>query len=306
MIASATEFDDDHGGGGRQAADEGQQRDDLGAGRQRQGEHERVGIEGALRQRQQAGGGNGHHENIDQHQVERKQPGGAANLRLGIVLDDGHVELARQQHDAHEAEEGHRDPVAGVEALRERPLRLGVLQNAADEPAEAAEHGEDDEKPDGEEGRQLDEGFRRHRDDQALLVLGRIDMARAEQHRERGHRQRNDEGRVGRQVEVLERARAQQRVDRDGDRLQLQRDIGQRPGHGDHGDDGGDGLALAVARRQEVGDRGDVLALGQADDAHQEAPAEYEQQDRSEVDRDEIVAVEAARPTLPKNVHDVQ
>ena len=66
----------------------------------------------------------------------------------------------------------------------------------------------------------------------------------------------------------------EQRVDRQRHGLQLQGDVGQRAGHGDDGDDGRHSLALAVARRQEVGDRGDVLALGQPHDAQQEAPAE--------------------------------
>ena len=83
---------------------------------------------------------------------------------------------------------------------------------------------------------------------------------------------------------------AEQRVDRQRHGLQLQGDVGQRAGDGDDRDDGGDGLALAVAGGEEVGDRGDVLALGEAHDAQQEAPAEREQQDRAEIDGDEIVA----------------
>ena len=82
----------------------------------------------------------------------------------------------------------------------------------------------------------------------------------------------------------------EQRVDRERHRLQLQGDVGQRAGHRDDGDDGGHRLALAVARGEEVGDRGDVLALGEPHDAQQEAPAEREQQDRPEIDREEVVA----------------
>ena len=90
--------------------------------------------------------------------------------------------------------------------------------------------------------------------------------------------------------ELLQRSRAKQGVDRKGHRLQLQGDVGERAGNGDDGDDGGNGLALAVAGSEKVGNRGDVLALGQAHDAQQEAPAEDEQQDRAEIDGDEIVA----------------
>ena len=40
-----------------------------------------------------------HDEEIDQHEIERKQPGGAPDLGFAVVLDHRDVELARQQHD---------------------------------------------------------------------------------------------------------------------------------------------------------------------------------------------------------------
>ena len=89
---------------------------------------------------------------------------------------------------------------------------------------------------------------------------------------------------------------AEQRVDRKGDGLELQGDVGERAGNGDDGDDGGDRLALAVAGSEEVGDRGDVLALGQAHDAQQQTPAEHEQQDRAEIDGNEVVAGRGSEP----------
>ena len=79
-------------------------------------------------------------------------------------------------------------------------LDLGVLGGALDEAADAAEHGEDDEEADRQEGRELDQRLGGDRHDQAFLVLGRIDVAGAEQHGERGHRQRDDECRVDRQM----------------------------------------------------------------------------------------------------------
>jgi hypothetical protein len=200
------------------------------------------------------------------------------------------MELPRQQDDAHEAEERDGDPEDPVEALRKDALDLGALLCALEQPGNAAEHGEEDEEADGQKRRELDQRLGGDGDDQALLVLGGVDVAGTEQDGERRHRQGDDEGGVGRQIELLQRARAEQRVDRKGHRLQLQGDVGQRAGNGDDGDDGGDRLALAVAGSEEVGDRGDVLALGQPHDAQQEAPAEDEEQDRAEIDRDEIVA----------------
>ena len=146
--------------------------------------------------------------------------------------------------------------------------RLDALEEAAD----AAEHGEHDEEADRQEGGELDEQLGRDRDDQAFLVLGGVDVAGAEQDGEGRHRQGDDEAPCrSANCSCCERTRAQQRVDRQRHRLQLQGDIGQRAGHGDDRDDGGDGLALAVAGGEEVGDRGDVLALGQPHDAQQEA-----------------------------------
>ena len=54
MIASATDFDDHHGGRGRQPADEGDDREQFGAGLQRQRQHEHVAVDAAGGERQQA------------------------------------------------------------------------------------------------------------------------------------------------------------------------------------------------------------------------------------------------------------
>jgi hypothetical protein len=51
------------------------------------------------------------------------------------------------------------------------------------------EHHEGDEDAGGEEGDQLDDGFGRDREHQAVLMLGGIGLAGAEQHREHRHRQ---------------------------------------------------------------------------------------------------------------------
>ena len=282
--------DDHHGGGRRQASDERQQRDGLRAFGQGQGQHEGVGIERPLRQPHQPGRSDRHHEQVDQHEIDREQPGCALQLPLGVVLHHGDMELARQQHDADHAQERHGHPRAAVQALREDFAELGPGADCVEEVADAAEHGEHHEEADRQERRQLDQRLGGDRDDQAFLVLGGIDVAGAEQDGEDGHRYRDDECRVGRKMQMAERARPQQGIDRKRHRLQLQGDVRQRAGHRDDRDDGRHGLALAVARGQEVGHRGDVLALGQPHDAQQDAPAEHEQQDRPEIDGEEIIA----------------
>jgi hypothetical protein len=95
-------FHDHHGGRRRQAADEGDNGEDVGAGLQRQRQHEHVAIDRAGREGQQAGDRDRHHEQIDQHQVDRKQPGGAPDFIFVVVLDHGDMKLARQQDDGHE------------------------------------------------------------------------------------------------------------------------------------------------------------------------------------------------------------
>ena len=95
--------------------------------------------------------------------------------------------------------------------------------------AEAAEHAPDDEGADRQKRHELDERFGGDRQDQAVLMFGRIDPARAEGHRESGEQQRDgrgrkcDEGAAG-----ARRACSNEPITIMivcGDRLELQRDI---------------------------------------------------------------------------------
>jgi hypothetical protein len=81
---------------GRQAADEDQQREPLLPLRHRQRQHEGVGVD-PCPEVQQAAEGDRQDEDIDQQQVERKQPCRALQVRLVDVLDDRDLELARQE-----------------------------------------------------------------------------------------------------------------------------------------------------------------------------------------------------------------
>ena len=55
-------------------------------------------------------------------------------------------------------------------------------------------------------------------------------------------------------------------------------------------DERGDALVLAVARGDEVGDRGDVLRLRQPHDPHDDRRAQPDHQDRADIDREEVEA----------------
>jgi len=51
---------------------------------------------------EEAGDRDGHDEDVDEDEIGREQPGGAAQFPLARILDDGHVELARQEYDGAE------------------------------------------------------------------------------------------------------------------------------------------------------------------------------------------------------------
>ena len=122
-------------------------------------------------------------------------------------------------------------------------------------------------------------------------MLGGVDVAGAEQHREGRHQQGDKQRNVAQ--ERLCRAAVRRDVgddgaDRRGHRLELQRDVGDGADDGDQRHGRGHCLALAVTRGDEVGDRGDVLALGQPHDADDERVSKPDHQHRSDIDREEI------------------
>ena len=176
---------------------------------------------------------------------------------------------------------------------RNRSGRLRAFDRRREQRAGAAEHPEGDENADRQESEQLDDRFGGDRQHQAVLVLGRVDMAGAEQHREGRHRQRDEQRDIAEQRTGDAGVRRDLREDsfeRERHRLELQRDVGNRADDRDQRDGGGDRLALAVARGGEVGDRGDVLRLGQPHDAHQERREQADHQRRADIDGEEFVA----------------
>ena len=182
---------------------------------------------------------------------------------------------------------------AGPLGRREHRGELGVGGGAGEQIAEAAVDAEGDEQPHCKERDQLDHRLERDRRDHALVTLGRVQMARAEQDREGSQQQRDVESGVGQQRHFAD-------VPRHGDlgvvrehgeavrhRLELQRDVGDDADHCDHGDEPGEQRALAVARADEVRDRGDAVGLADRDDlAHDDDPQRGDQRG-SQVDRQE-------------------
>ena len=128
-------------------------------------------------------------------------------------------------------------------------------------------------------------------------MLGGIEMPRAEGDRECGQDQCHPERRVVAHRLLAERLRHDDlRVlheDRVAGRhrLQLQRDVRQDADHRDNRDDAAQERALAIARGDEVGERGDAVLLRDADDLAHHQPPERDHQRRTNVDRQEADAI---------------
>ena len=283
-------FHDHHRGGRGQAADKHDHAEPCGPCLNRQRQHVHVAVGCAERKGDKAGNRDRDHEQVDGDQIQRKQPACAANLGLGGVLDDADVKLPWQQHDRQKREQRHGEKVADRRRGLDGTHRLRRLHGALPQIGRP-EHDEGHEHAGRDEGHQLDQRFRRDSQHQAVLVFGGVGLTRAEKHGEGGERNGDDEGNVADignagNVLILIEDCFQRR--RDG--LQLKGDVGHRADDGDAGGGGGHGLALAVARGDEVRDRGDVLRLRQLDDAHQQRRAERDHQDRADIDREKFDA----------------
>ena len=183
-------LDDHHAGRRRQPADEGEQRQARLMLRHRQGQDEGVGVDETGGEMDQPGERDRQDEQVDQQQVEREQPDRLVEMPLLDVLDDRDLELPRQADDREHRQQRQRHPVADRLHGRQ-PRDFRHLRGAREQVAEAVEQAEGDEQADAHEGDELDhrlEGDRRH---QALMVLGRVDVAGAEQDGEQRHQRRD-------------------------------------------------------------------------------------------------------------------
>ncbi|MNC25779.1 hypothetical protein D3C75_738790 [compost metagenome] len=194
------------------------------------------------------------------------------------------MELPRQADDRHHRHAGlhdHRRPVDRLlPVFREARCRLGLGQQVV----EAVVQAPGDEHADGDERQQLDQRLEGHRHDHAAVVLGGVQVAGAEQDGEQGEDQRHDQRRVLGAQAVGAGIGAGQQVDAEDYPLELQGDVGQHADQADQGHDDGQRARLAVARGDEVGDRGDVFLLADQDHLGQHLRHEQQQQQRAEVD----------------------
>ena len=116
------------------------------------------------------------------------------------------MELARQQHDAHQAKEGDGDPSAAVKTLCEDALDFRVRSARSRNPLKPPNTEKVTNRPTVRKAASLTID-RRHRHDQPFLMLGGVDVARAEQNGKDGHRDGDDKGGIGGQMQLLQWSR---------------------------------------------------------------------------------------------------
>ena len=243
---------------------------------------------------------------VDREHVDRKQPDRLLQVLFVDVLDHRDLELARQEHDGEHRQDRQPHParVAAGDALErgEQRRELRCRRGAREDVAEAVVDPEGHEGADREKREQLHERLERDGGHHALVVLGGVEVTRAERDREQRQDQRDPERGVlkdrhradlGRHDDhrVLDEDREARR-----DRLQLQRDVGNDSDHRDDGHDAAEQRALPVAGRDEVGERGDAVLLRDAQDLAHDDPPERDHQRRPDVDRQESDAVARGSP----------
>ena len=127
------------------------------------------------------------------------------------------MELTRQQNDGEQRQQCHRQQRARHRLATEHGRGIESLQRLRKKRERTLEHPESDEHADADKGNELDDRLGGDRQHQSVLMLGGVDMARAEQDGEDRHRDRDVEGNI-----------AQDRLHRFVRRSGLREDRGQR------------------------------------------------------------------------------
>ena len=130
-------------------------------------------------------------EGCEQQQVGGKHPARHSEFIDAPELDHGHMKLPRQTQNG-----GHCQDQLNAESLgqfpgREQALVLGIVAQCHAHVPEAVENSENDKQSDGQEGQQLDQGFKGDGPHQAAVMFAGVHVAGAEEHCEQGQRQRN-------------------------------------------------------------------------------------------------------------------
>ena len=278
--------DNHHAGGRRSATDKGQQgQRRMGLG-QRQADN--VGVAQDIRGQHHAPGqGDRHHEQCREDQVGGEHPLGQAQVLGFDIFHHGDMELPGQADDRHHRHAGlhhHGWPVDRfLPVFGQQRRGFGLVEQIIETVIEAV----GDEGADGEKGEQLDQGFEGNRQHHAAVVFGGVEVAGTEDDGEQRQDQRHHQGRVlGADAHGVG-AGTDQQVDAEDDGFQLQGDIGQHADQADQRHHHRQGLRLAVAGGDEVGDGGDVFLFADQHHLLQDPGREHQQQHGAQVDRQE-------------------
>ena len=284
-------FHHDHAGGGGQTADESQQGEpDLPVGqRYRKNEGLRVRLAGTGQQHPTES--DGEDEHIDQQQVGREHPCGAAQMALIDVFHHHDLELARQENHRQHRQQSEREPLTpgkcrrppATGQLRQRRNLRGTFEDVAHAVEQAVAHVQSD----GQKCHQLDERLEGDRRDHAFMALQRVQTPCAEH----GGKAGQSKGEVKRAVvpparrrQMRGTARVGQHPEPNRDSLELQCDVGNDANHGDDRDHAGEHRALSVPAADEVGDRRDAVAFGDAHHLAHDQPCQHHRQGGPEID----------------------
>lgn len=206
------------------------------------------------------------------------------------VFDHRDLELSWQADDRRRRQEGERDP-ARLEAVGEAVQRLQVLslRSLGVEVAQPVMQPEQREQGHRRQAQHLDDRFKRDCRDHAGMAFIGAEIAGAKQDDEGRHAHGNPEAGVGKQSPAARVARlpalgGAEGVETCRHRLQLQRDVGGDADQRNDRDQRRDRGALAIARRNEVGDRGDVLILADAHQLAQQEVPSNQRQGRPQID----------------------
>ena len=261
-----------------------------------QSEHKSIGIEALPLEMQQATQGQRQNENIDQQQIQRKQPDRAPQVRFVDVFDNDDLELARQKNDGQPGKQDHRRPRPGTTGIElEQARQFRAVGSTLKEIGESAKHAVSHEQAHRHEGDQLDHRLESHRCHHAFVALGGIEMARSEkdsEQRQHGSNQQSGIEPPGQHALVGMR---EKHAEAGRNRLQLKCNVRHDAHHGNHGHQTGEQLTLAIARSNEIGNRSNALRLADADHLDDDTD-EQQHQRRTEINGQEGKATRGGPP----------
>ncbi|GBD40292.1 hypothetical protein HRbin38_00147 [bacterium HR38] len=271
-------FHHHHGCGRRNPAQESEKGQGSAPKLQGQGQHVEVRV--LLGEEKPAPKGQGKDGQVDEEKVQGEGPGRQAEVPGVGVFHHAHVELPGQEEEGQAGKDHQARPfqVTGKALLGEEE---GEELGMALDPGKRVSQLPEDHPSHEEEGQELHEGLKGHRQHQALVPLRGIQAAGAEEDGEEGQEQGGGKGDV-REGFLL----APEEEEGLGDGLELQGQVGKQA---HHQKGGGQGTKKAVAEAQveEVGPGGEAVGAGQGEQLSVKKRPKEEDQGGPQVDGEE-------------------